>query len=86
MDFDSGVTGVLFLERGAPQVTDAESGGAQENQFVFENVRRDGAAHDIPHGVVRVTVIRTGVVDEHCPVVPWPEFPGAELNTLQSTL
>src|SRR5262249_19136649 len=71
-------------ERSVAHVTEGQCRAADENDLVSKRIGRDGAADDIPHGILRVGAVGTGIVDESRAVMCGPQVVMAELDAFES--
>ena len=86
VDLDSHVAGSSALEGRIAQVADGHGGGADQDDLVFERVRRNGTVNHVHHGILRVGPVGAGVIDESGAVARRQQQVLAELDALQAGL
>src|ERR1700726_3118207 len=75
-----------ILPRSVTNVTDGQGGGTDQDDLVEKRIRWSGSLYDIGHGIVRVGVIWTGVIDKSGAIARRPQKMTPEFHSLQTIL
>ena len=84
VNFHSHIERVLALKWSGSNIADSDRRGSDQYDFVAESVGWQSSAHDVPHRILRVGAVGTGVVDEGATVEDMIDDVRSQLNVIQA--